>query len=81
MAKRKLIGFGYDPAETTQRFVVSHPKRHEAHAIYIEHCINEDRRMVARLSYNQMKLPTVSVLMTQVSHNWKIFSIESLFSF
>lgn len=51
--KRRLYGFGYDPAETTQRFVVTHPKRNEAHAICIEHCINADRRLVARLSYNK----------------------------
>jgi len=51
--KRKLIGFGYDPAETTQRFVVTHPKGRERHAVCIEHCINEDRRLVARLSWNQ----------------------------
>ena len=49
--KRKLIGFGYDPTETTQRFIVSHPKRNEEHAMYIEHCINDHTRLVARLSW------------------------------
>jgi hypothetical protein len=53
MTKRQLGGFGYDSAETTQRFVVTHPKRNQQHAICIEHCINDHRRLVARLSWLQ----------------------------
>lgn len=52
IVKKKLIGFGYDPDDTTQHFLVNHPKER---AICLEHCINGQRRLVARLSWNQWR--------------------------
>lgn len=46
--KKKLFGFGYDPDDTTQHFVVFHPA---GRAITLEHRINGLHRVVARLSW------------------------------
>lgn len=49
--KKYYIGFGYDPDETTQRFIVTH--RISVASIRLEHCINDDRRLVACLTWAQ----------------------------